>query len=46
MKVSFPPVWVVCVARGASANGCLESSSSEGLAGEDHTADDVGAAGK
>lgn len=46
VRGTFPPVWEVWVAICASANGYLESLSSEGLAGENHAANDVGAGGK
>lgn len=46
VRVTFPPVWVFGVAVCANANGYLDSLSFEGLAGENHTANDVGALGK
>lgn len=46
VRVTFPPVWVVWVAVFADANSYLDSLSFEGLAGENHAANDVGAAGK
>ena len=46
VRVAFPPVWLFWVAICANANGYLDSLSFEGLAGENHTANDVGAVGK
>ena len=46
VRVTFPPGWVFWVAICASANSCLDSLSFEGLAGENHAGNDVGAVRK